>query len=362
MLLADMGAEVVRIDRISDQTAHPHDFTLRGRRSVALNLKSPAAIETALALIASADGLIEGFRSGVMERLGLGPEACLARNPRLVYGRMTGWGQTGPWAKAAGHDLNYIALTGALWASGPADRKPPFPMNLLGDFGGGGTYLAFGMLAAMLQAQRTGQGDVIDAAICDGTNSLMTFIQAMRATGNWTDTREANLLDGGVPWYGVYVCADGKWISIGALEPQFWACLLDLLGLDPSSVGDRSDPATYPETRALLERTFAAHPRSHWDARLGGTDACYAPVLSPAEARDHPQMKARRAFADKAVDEPVPAPRFASCDPLPPVALPRDPGADTVALLTELGFDKGHIDDLISQGAVGAAKPRNAAE
>ena len=358
MLLADMGADVIRIDRVG-APAMPQDFTLRGRRSVALNLKDPAAVELALKLVASADGLIEGFRPGVMERLGLGPDACHARNTRLVYGRMTGWGQDGPLSNAAGHDLNYIALTGALWATGDADRAPTFALNLLGDYGGGAMYLAFGMLAGLIRAQRTGEGDIVDAAICDGTNSLMTFLHGRRAMGRWTDTRAANTLDGGVPWYGVYECADGEWISIAAIEPQFWVCLLDRLGL--GDLGDRSDPTTWEATRKTLASTFRQKARADWDSLLTGTDACYAPVLSPAEARQNPHMAARHAFLDTAHDEPAPAPRF-SYAAATPCAAPRDPGADTHAVLEELGVTQDDLTDLISTGAVAAPTMQDAAE
>lgn len=350
MMLADFGADVIRIDRIGSPPAE-QDFTLRGRRSIAMNLKDPAAIETALRLIDDADGLIEGFRPGVMERLGLGPEVCHARNPRLVYGRMTGWGQDGPWAHAAGHDLNYIALTGALWGTGEPDRAPTFPMNLLGDFGGGGMYLAFGLLAALLNVRQTGQGDVVDAAICDGTNALMTFIQAQRAMGRWADARGVNLLDGGAPWYGVYECADGQWISIGALEPQFWACLLDVLGLDHAHLGDRADRSTWPHIRAVLTETFLAQPRAHWDARLGGTDACYAPVLSPADVRHDPHMAARETMLPGPGDQPAPAPRFARAK-VAPATPPRRPGADTRAVLSEAGLTPVEIAALVNAGAV----------
>lgn len=361
MMLSDMGAEIIRIDRVDAGKTHPHDFTLRGRRSVAMNLKIPAAVEAALALVETADGLIEGFRPGVMERLGLGPEACHARNPRLVYGRMTGWGQDGPLAQAAGHDLNYISLTGGLWASGAADRPPAFAMNLLGDYGGGGMYLAFGMVSGILQARRTGHGDIVDAAICDGVNSLMTFIHSRRAMDLWRDERAANPLDGGRPWYAVYECADGKWISIGALEPQFWACLLDKLGLDPEEIGDRQDRSAWPKMRAKLQETFLSEPRDHWNELLAGTDACFAPVLSPAEARDDPHLAARSAFVEQDVAQPAPAPRFSRAGTAPP-RLPRDPGADTRAVLAEAGFTDTDIATLIAQGAVSQAKIKETAQ
>ncbi|MCY6379709.1 CaiB/BaiF CoA transferase family protein [Hoeflea prorocentri] len=357
MMLSDMGADVIRIDRLNAGETHPNDFTLRGRQSVAMNLKMPAAVESALKLIETADGLIEGFRPGVMERLGLGPEICHAINPRLVYGRMTGWGQAGPLAQAAGHDLNYISLTGGLWATGEADRSPTFAMNLLGDYGGGGMYLAFGMVSGLLQAQRTGQGDIVDAAICDGVNSLMTFIHSRRAMGMWRDERAANPLDGGRPWYGVYECADGNWISIGAIEPQFWACLLQKLGLDSSAIGDRQDPNNWPSIRKTLEERFLSQPRDHWDALLSGTDACFAPVLSPAEAREYPHLAARTAFAEKGAAQPMPAPRFSRAGAKSPQS-PRDAGADTLAVLTEAGFTDTQIANLIDQGAIAQANTK----
>ena len=352
MMLADMGATVIRVDRPGPAPNKPEaDFLARGRQSIVLDLKKPEAIEVALSLLADADGLIEGLRPGVMERLGLGPKSCLERNPRLVYGRMTGWGQTGPLAKSAGHDLNYIAITGALWGMGDADRAPQFPLNLLGDFGGGGMYLAFGMVAAMLKAARTGQGDVVDAAICDGTASLMAMIYSWRAMGGWQDQRGANLLDGGAPWYGVYECADGNWITIGALEPQFWTELCRLLNLDEAALGNRDDRNTWPGMRKTLTDLFRSQPRAHWVGLLEGTDACFAPVLSPAEAADHPHNAARGVFAPGGMAQPMPAPRFASADtPLPSAA--RAPGADTASILRGAGYDDATIDSLKAAGAI----------
>ncbi|MCA0869266.1 CoA transferase [Seohaeicola saemankumensis] len=355
MMLADMGAEIIRVERPgatspTGQGAPELDFLARGRRSIALNMKAPGATGLALDLIEGADGLIEGFRPGVMERLGLGPEVCLARNPRLVYGRMTGWGQDGPVAQTAGHDLNYIALSGALWASGEADRAPTFPLNLLGDFGGGGMFLAFGMVTGLLKAARTGEGDVIDAAIVDGTAALMAMIYSRRAMGLWRDERAANALDGGVPWYGVYECADGGWITIGALEPQFWAVLLDRLGLSPAEMGDRADRSLWPAMREKFTTLFLSQPRDHWVARLQDTDACFAPVLSPAEAPDHPHNRARGIFSDGPA-QPMPAPRFARAQtPLP--AAPPCPGADSRAVLKDIGLPADKIDSLFLQGIV----------
>lgn len=355
MMLADMGAEIIRIERpgAASPTAsggYDLDFLARGRKSIALNMKAPGALDLALDLIRGADGLIEGFRPGVMERLGLGPDVCLEANPRLVYGRMTGWGQEGPVAKTAGHDLNYIALSGALWASGEADRAPSFPLNLLGDFGGGGMFLAFGMVTGLLKAARTGRGDVVDAAIVDGTAALMTMIYSRREMGVWREERASNLLDGGAPWYGVYECADGGWITIGALEPQFWAVLLDKLGLAPDDMGDRADRATWPDMRRKLTALFLSQPRDHWTALLQDTDACFAPVLSLSEAPDHPHNKARGIFSDGPV-QPMPAPRFAqSQTPLP--STPPTPGADSRAVLGDLGLTPDQIDQLFHNGTV----------
>ncbi|MEM6460887.1 MAG: CaiB/BaiF CoA-transferase family protein [Pseudomonadota bacterium] len=350
MMLADLGAEVIRIDRL-DAVHDPHDFLARGRKSVAFDLKHPEAIDVALKLIDGADGLIEGFRPGVMERLGLGPDVCHARNPRLVYGRMTGWGQDGPLAKAAGHDLNYIALTGALWATGEADGPPTFAANLLGDFGGGGMFLALGMVAGLLRAARLGDGDVVDAAITDGTHTLMSFIHARRASGRWIDARGANTLDGGAPWYGVYECACGGWVSIAAIEPRFWAELLRLLQLDEADLGDRMDPAQWSDIRAVLADTFRREKRDHWVALLEGTDACFAPVLSLSEAAKHPHNLYRASLAPAGPDQPMPAPRFGQRRSTLP-AQPDVPGAHTSAILSELGLSAADIAALRAADAV----------
>lgn len=360
MMLADMGADVIRIER-PGAAYDPNDFLARGRRSIVLDLKQPDAVAVALRLTDSADGLIEGFRPGVMERLGLGPERCHATNTRLVYGRMTGWGQDGPLAQAAGHDLNYIALTGALWVTGEAGRPPTFPANLLGDFGGGGMYLAFGMVAGLLKAARTGQGDVVDAAITDGTHSLMTFIHARRAAGRWHDARAANTLDGGAPWYAVYQCACGGWVSIAAIEPKFWAELLTRLGLEEDRLGDRADPAQWPQIRAHLAELFSSQTRAHWTALLEGSDACLAPVLSPSEAATHAHALARRSFGPGAPDQPMPAPRFAKAPHLDPPK-PPPPGRHTDAILTEIGVSKDEIAKLNASGAVRRAETKERAQ
>jgi len=311
MLLADMGADVVRVVRPGAPRLEASDIVERGRRVVCIDLKSRDGAESTLQLIDRADALIEGFRPGVMERLELGPDVALRRNPRLVYGRMTGWGETGPLAHAAGHDINYIALSGALHAIGEGGRGPVPPLNLLGDFGGGSLYLVMGVLAALLEAKRSGRGQVVDAAIVDGAASLLTFIYAAIARGEWRDQRGANLLDGGAPFYTTYRCADGDYISVGALEPQFHALLVERLGLPPEAFANRQDPATWPRLNELLRDTFGARTRREWCDLLEGTDACFAPVLSLGEASAHPHMAARGVFAAlDGVQSPAPAPRF----------------------------------------------------
>jgi len=318
MLLSDMGADVVRIDRMSGSRGGAlkgppiYDVTSRGRRSVALDLKDPAGVETALALTAKADILIEGFRPGVMERLGLGPEVALARNPKLIYGRMTGWGQTGPLANAAGHDINYVALTGALHAMGRKDEPPPPPLNLVGDFGGGALYLAMGLCAALYETQRSGQGQVIDAAMTDGVASLMSMFYGMRAAGFWSDKRDANVLDGGAHFYDTYECKDGGWVSIGSIEPQFYALLLEKTGLiDDDAFKAHINPAAWPELSEKLAAVFKTRTRDEWCVLMEGSDVCFAPVLSMAEAPTHAHNAARGAFVEiEGVVQPAPAPRF----------------------------------------------------
>ncbi|HTS20931.1 MAG TPA: CaiB/BaiF CoA-transferase family protein [Casimicrobiaceae bacterium] len=311
MLLSDMGADVVRVVRPGAPALKPHDIVERGRRVIELDLKSSAGLASALALVGHADVLVEGFRPGVMERLGLGPDVALERNPRLVYGRMTGWGQKGPLAHAAGHDIDYIALAGALHAIGPADGAPVPPLNLLGDFGGGGMYLLVGVLAAVLEARRSGRGQVVDCAMVDGVASLLSFTYAALARGEWRDARARNLLDGAAPFYSTYRCADGEYIAVGALEPQFHAELLERLGLDPQAFADRDDPASWPRLRRAFEQTFARRTRQEWCELLEGTDACFAPVLGMKEVARHPHMADRGAIvALDGVECPAPAPRF----------------------------------------------------
>lgn len=311
MLLADMGADVVRVARPDAPRLEARDFVERGRRVVQIDLKSRDGVDCALDLLDHADALIEGFRPGVMERLGVGPEAVLRRNPRLVYGRMTGWGQSGPLALAAGHDINYIALAGALHAIGEAGRGPVPPLNLLGDFGGGALYLVVGVLAALIAARQSGVGQVVDAAIVDGTASLLTFVHAAMAHGEWRDERGSNLLDGGAPFYATYRCADGGYVAVGALEPQFHERLLERLGLPPAAFADRLDPASWPRQRELLRNAFAARTQQECRDLLEATDACFAPVLSLEAAAAHPHLAARGVFQQIAGAAcPAPAPRF----------------------------------------------------
>ncbi|MBL8550413.1 MAG: CoA transferase [Hyphomonadaceae bacterium] len=318
MLLSDMGADVVRIDRTAGarggvpKGAARFDVTSRGRRSVALDLKQPEDVETALRLIEKAEALVEGYRPGVMERLGLGPDQALQRNPKLVYGRMTGWGQTGPLANAAGHDINYISLTGAYHAMGAKDAPPPPPLNLIGDFGGGALYLAMGICAALVEAGRSGKGQVIDCAMTDGASSLASMFYGMRAAGVWTDARDANMLDGGAHYYGAYECADGAFISIGPIEPQFYALMRDKLGLnDDAAFNAQHDRTQWPALKAKLAAIFKAKPRAEWCALLEGSDVCFAPVLTWAEAPAHPHNAARETFVSvEGVVQPNVAPRF----------------------------------------------------
>ena len=310
MLLSDLGAEVVRIDR-ADAPVQTDPVTSRGRTALALDLKSPAGVELALAAVGRADVLIEGFRPGVMERLGLGPEVALRRNPRLIYGRMTGWGQTGPLAHAAGHDIAYIALTGALAALGPADRPPPPPLNLVGDFGGGALYLAFGIAAALYERERSGRGQVIDAAIVDGTASLMAFFHGATASGRLSLARDRSLLGGAAPNYRCYACADGRYVAVGPLEPKFFALLLERLGIEPTVAAGAAAPDEWAAQADALAAVFATKPRDAWTALLEGSDACVAPVLELDEAPAHPHLRARDVYLERdGVLQPAPAPRF----------------------------------------------------
>ena len=337
MLLADMGATVLRIDRATSadlgvKLAEEHEFTRRNRTVLHLDLKQPATIPLVLRLIDNADALIEGFRPGVMERLGLGPDICLARNRKLAYGRVTGWGQDGPLAQAAGHDLNYIALTGALHAIGRAGQKPTPPLNLVGDYGGGALYLVTGLLAAIISARTTGVGQVVDAAMVDGALSLMTPLYAMRAGGRMSAPRGENLLDSGAYFYEVYECADGRFISLAPIEPKFHAELLRLLEIDAASMPPQLDRAGWPRWKAVLTERFRTRTRDDWCRILEGSDACFAPVLSMTEAHAHPHNQARGAFIDVGGHrQPAPAPRFGTTKAAPPRPPGTVPAAEALA-------------------------------
>ncbi|MEA3078586.1 MAG: alpha-methylacyl-CoA racemase [Actinomycetota bacterium] len=358
MLLSDMGAEVLRIDRAQsvrggDPTQPPVDVLNRGRRSIGVDLKNADGVEAVLRLVESADALIEGFRPGVTERLGIGPDDCLARNPKLVYGRMTGWGQEGPMASAAGHDINYIALAGALHPIGRAGQPPLPPLNLVGDFGGGAMYLAFGVACALLEAQRSGQGQVVDAAMVDGAASLTAMFHGFRAMGMWTEERGTNLLDTGAHFYEVYETADGKYVSIGSIEPQFYAELLRLTGLadDPEFAGQHNR-AAWPALKVRLAEVFKTKTRDQWNSIMEGTDVCYAPVLSLGEAPAHPHMAARGTFVEVAgVTQPGPAPRF-SRTPGSIERPPSHPGQHTDEALVDWGFSADEVAKLRDTGAV----------
>ncbi|MGE0419381.1 MAG: CaiB/BaiF CoA transferase family protein [Acetobacteraceae bacterium] len=351
MLLSDLGADMLRIDRKDGDRGEKTHVTRRGRKSVALDLKKPEAREACLRLMESADAIYEGFRPGVMERLGLGPEVALARNPRLVYGRMTGWGQEGPLSQAAGHDINYIAITGALHAIGTAERPVP-PLNLVGDFGGGALYLAVGMLAALLHARATGEGQVVDAAMSDGAASLMAAFYGHMAGGRWTDRRASNGVDGGAPYYGVYQCADGKWIALGSIEPQFFAILMTKLGITDFPRDRQRDPAYWPPLRAKLEAAFRTRTQADWITLMEGSDACFAGVLSLAEAPSHPHNVARGTFVTvDGVLQPAPAPRF-SRTPGEIQALDPRIGAHNETGLMDWGFSRDDVARLRDCGAL----------
>jgi alpha-methylacyl-CoA racemase len=357
MMLADMGAEVVRIDRASaarggDPAVPPVTVNDRGRRSVGVDLKSAEGLEVAMCLVERAEMVFEGFRPGVAERLGIGPEDCKARNPAIVYGRMTGWGQEGPYSQAAGHDINYIALAGALAHIGRDDSGPVPPLNLVGDFGGGGMYLAFGMVCALLEARSSGEGQVVDAAMVDGSASLMGMFHGMMATGFWDPDRGRNMLDTGAHYYDVYECSDGGWISIGSIEPQFYAELIDKLGLDPEEFADQHDRSRWPELKQRIADVVATRTRDEWDEILQGSDVCYAPVLNAQEAIEHPHNVERGTFVEVAgLVQPGPAPRL-SRTPGEVRRPPAHPGQHTDEVLSMVGYDTGEIAALRSSGAV----------
>ncbi len=353
MLLSDMGADVVRIDRAgSSRPGNPADVMSRGRRSIALNLKDDGDRETAFKLLEQADALIEGFRPGVMERNGLGPDAVLERNPKLVYGRMTGWGQHGALSHSAGHDLNYIAITGALHAMGDGDGRPRPPLNLIGDYGGGALYLAMGLLAALVNVKNGGEGQVIDCAMSDGAASLATMFYGMRAMGIWTDDREANLLDGGAHFYDTYECSDGKWVSIGSIEPQFYALLREKAGLTDALWDAQMDRSKWPEMKEKIEAVFKTKTRDEWCDLMEGTDICFAPVLDLDEAIDHPHNKERETIVEiDGVKQPNVAPRF-SGTPSEIQGPPPAVGAHNDEALSDWGFSSDDIAALKSADAL----------
>ena len=356
MMLADMGADVIRVDRVRAATGDPPpdpspDLLLRGRRSVAVDLKHPDGVEAVLKLVERAHALVEGFRPGVVERLGLGPEPCLARNPALVYGRMTGWGQDGPLARVPGHDINFIALSGALATIGRAGEPPVPPVNLLGDFGGGGMLLAFGVVCGLVESGRSGQGQVIDAAMLDGTALLTTMIHGLRASGVWRDERGVNLLDTGAWFYEVYETADGGHVTLGSLEPPFYAELLRRSGLG-DDVPDQMDTGSWPAMKDRMAALVRTRTRDEWCARMEGSDVCFAPVLGPGEAAGHPHNAARGTFTTVAgVTQPAPAPRF-SRTPGAIAGPPPQPGQHTDEALADWGLDPAAVDKLRSAGAI----------
>jgi alpha-methylacyl-CoA racemase len=363
MLLSDMGAEVVRVDRAAlvgqdtDRDGNDARFNLlsRGRRNIAVDLKNPAAVDAALRLIERADALLEGFRPGVMERLGLGPDLCLARNPKLVYGRMTGWGQDGPIARTAGHDINYIALSGVLHSIGEAGGPPVPPLNLVGDFGGGALYLAMGVLAGIISARATGQGQVIDCSMVEGSASLMMMMYGALASGAWTEERGHNRTDGGAHYYRVYETKDGEYVSVGAIEPQFYALLLQHTGLDGADLPSQTDRAHWPEMQERLARIFKQKTRAEWTEIMQQTDICFAPVLRMSEALEHPHNVHRNSFVEvDGIPQPGPAPRFLGT----PARVQRPParvGEHTDAVLRDWGFSSDEIEGLHAAGAVASA-------
>ena len=350
-LLADMGAEIIVINRPGPMGAVPN-LSHRGKKTLTLDLRKPEGAAIVLDLVKSVDVLFEGLRPGVIERLGVGPEACHAVNPKLVYGRMTGWGQSGPWAKMAGHDINYISITGALAAMGPADTPPSPPLNLVGDYGGGSLFLVAGILAGLFQAQRTGKGEIVDAAIIDGTNSMMGILHMLSGLGRWSPQRGTNMLDGAWPFYRCYATKDGKFMAVGPLEPQFFAEMLRILEIDAQDYGPQRDVAKFPEQHAMLEAKFANKTRDDWAKIFDGTDACVTPVLTYEEAPDHPQNAARGGLRKQgAFVHPRPAPGFRDMETDPDFTLP---GANTDAaeVFAELGYDAAKIESLKAAGVI----------
>jgi alpha-methylacyl-CoA racemase len=356
-LLGDLGADVLRIDRIAKPGVEPDlpprfDFYNRNKRSVALDLKQPQAVAVVLDLVGKADALIEGFRPTVMERLGLGPEICHAVNPRLVYARMTGWGQEGPMSQEAGHDINYLALTGALHCLGDADRPPPPPLNLVADLGGGALYLVVGLLAAAMEARHSGRGQTIDVAMIDGVTHLMSAFQAFRQQGTWTGRRADNIVDGGAPFYGSYVTRDGKFVAVGAIEPHFYANLVKVMGIDREHLPDQNDRSAWPRMRRRFAEIYATRTRDEWAAVAAGRDACLAPVLTIDEAPEHPQMQAREVYAAfDGLRHPSPAPRFSRTPSMLRRPTPA-PGQDSRQALVDWGISSDQVAALESVGAI----------
>jgi alpha-methylacyl-CoA racemase len=367
MMLADMGAEVIRVERAQSvrgqapESAH-WDVLLRGRRNVAIDLKNPDGVEALLSLVEHADALIEGFRPGVMERLGIGPDVCVARNPKLVFGRMTGWGQDGPYAASAGHDINYISLAGALAHFSRAGEAPVPPLNMVGDFGGGGMFLAYGVVCALLEAQKSGKGQVVDSAMVDGSAVLMSMFWAMKNIGMFDENKPGtNLLDTGAHFYDVFECSDGKYVSIGSIEPQFYALLLEKTGLaDDPAFAKQMDASQWPTLKAKLADVMRTKTSAQWCKIMEGTDVCFAPVLTMSEAAKHPHNVARQTFIEvDGVTQPAPAPRFSRTATALPTA-PAHAGQHSRAVLADWGFDADRISALIASGAVADGSSKDA--
>lgn len=353
MVLADLGAEIIRVDRASAiGTGSKQEPSNRGKKSIAVDLKAKEGVEVVLKLVETADAIFEGFRPGVMERLGIGPEVCMARNDRIVFGRMTGWGQEGPLANAAGHDINYISLSGALAAIGRPGSPPVPPLNLIGDFGGGGMLLALGLVAALLESKESKQGQVVDAAMTDGSALLMTMIYSMQSSGMWKTTMGSNLLDGGSHFYDTYECKDGKFISIGSIEPQFYALLCQIAELDEKVFSKQMSRDLWPEQKEEIKKIFLKKTRDEWCELMEGTDVCFAPVLDMSEAPQHPHNKERKTFIDlEGVTQPAPAPRFSRTEP-EVVSSPSIVGEHTNEVLSSIGLSEEDISTLKTSGAV----------
>ncbi len=353
MVLADLGAEIIRVDRASAiGTGSKKEPSNRGKKSIAVDLKAKEGVEVVLKLVETADAIFEGFRPGVMERLGLGPDVCLARNERIVFGRMTGWGQKGPLANAAGHDINYISLSGALAAIGRPGSPPVPPLNLIGDFGGGGMLLALGLVAALLETKGSKKGQVVDAAMTDGSALLMTMIYSMQSSGMWKTTMGSNLLDGGSHFYDTYECKDGKFISIGSIEPQFYGLLCQIAQLDEKVFAKQMSRDLWPEQKEEIKKIFLKKTRDEWCELMEGTDVCFAPVLDMSEAPQHPHNKERKTFIDlEGVTQPAPAPRFSRTEP-EVVSSPSIVGEHTNEVLSSIGLSEEDISTLKTSGAV----------